>query len=432
MSDPIPSLLPRGPGHHFVFYGDSCSGVPGAPHEATHAAVNAVVRRFSPPPQFIAYPGDEVIGLTDAAGLRAQWAHWLTQEIAWAGMPMHHCTGNHTAWDPVSAQIFHEVMRERTPFASPEDLNTLIRHDDLALVIVDTLCTRLGGEGWVDLDRLAALLAEASGARHLLVMGHHPAWPVNGYHGACQRTLAQPEAFWALLKAHDVTAYLCSHILAFDTQVRDGVLQICSGGAGTAHRMPEGVEYLHAVQIALDAQGLRLQVLDDTGARREALAWPPGDDPGPLADPWIPADASRACLLSLRGLPKPGAAFRQTLAAAVDPDSGAVPISIGLSGPDQRLTILLQPQAGRSPHLWRGPALGDGMDLLLHPGMGPGGLLWRSGGAWTSLDHTAPWGLERLTAPLDWQIGARPGGTEPFTGMDLEVRIRGVTLDPVR
>jgi hypothetical protein len=41
---PLPSLKPRGPGHHFVLYGDSCSGIPGHPHEATFAAVNATVR----------------------------------------------------------------------------------------------------------------------------------------------------------------------------------------------------------------------------------------------------------------------------------------------------------------------------------------------------------------------------------------------------
>ena len=66
-------------------------------------------------------------------------------------------------------------------------------------------------------------------------------------------------------------AYLCSHILAFDVQVHDGVLQILSAGAGTAQRMPEGVEYLHAVQLALDAEGLRYQVLDQAGAVREEL-----------------------------------------------------------------------------------------------------------------------------------------------------------------
>ena len=136
-------------------------------------------------------------------------------------------------------------------------------------------------------------------------------------------------------------------------------------------------------------------------------------------------------LLTLRGRPVPGVARRQTLAAAMDPKTGAVPIWIGLSGPDQTLTLLLQPQAVRSPHLWRAPALRKGLELLLHPGMGPGGLLWRRDGDWTSMDHSAAWGLERFTTPLHWQIGERPDGSEPFAGSDLQVGIEALSLAPV-
>jgi len=75
---PIPALEPNGPGAQFAFYGDSCSGVPGAPHEAALARVNAVAQRLDPPPEFILFPGDEVIGLVeDEAALRAQWRHWF-------------------------------------------------------------------------------------------------------------------------------------------------------------------------------------------------------------------------------------------------------------------------------------------------------------------------------------------------------------------
>ena len=70
----FPALLPRGTGHQFLVYGDSCSGVPGGRHEATFASVNQVARRLMPDPEFIAFLGDEIIGLTaDEAALRAQW-----------------------------------------------------------------------------------------------------------------------------------------------------------------------------------------------------------------------------------------------------------------------------------------------------------------------------------------------------------------------
>lgn len=77
-SSPIPALLPRGEGHQFLLYGDSCSGIPGVLHEKTFASVNAVVRRLHPQPEFILFPGDEIIGLTpDAETLRAQWRYWF-------------------------------------------------------------------------------------------------------------------------------------------------------------------------------------------------------------------------------------------------------------------------------------------------------------------------------------------------------------------
>jgi hypothetical protein len=82
--EPIRSLLPRGPGHHFVIYGDSCSGIPGAPHEQTFSAVNAVLRRLTPPPEFVLFAGDEIAGLTaDSEELRAQCRYWLEHEMGW-------------------------------------------------------------------------------------------------------------------------------------------------------------------------------------------------------------------------------------------------------------------------------------------------------------------------------------------------------------
>jgi len=113
--DPITALLPRSAGHQFVIYGDSCSGVPDALHERTFAAVNAVVRRLCPQPQFILFPGDEIEGLTpDPAILRPQWRYWLDVEMAWLDRwktPMWHTTGNQTAYDKMSKAIFRPAMR---------------------------------------------------------------------------------------------------------------------------------------------------------------------------------------------------------------------------------------------------------------------------------------------------------------------------------
>jgi hypothetical protein len=82
----IPALLPRSEGHQFVIYGDSCSGIPNAPHERTFAQVNAVVARLQPPPSFVMFPGDEIAGLTadptnwpsnGDTGWTSRWRGWI-------------------------------------------------------------------------------------------------------------------------------------------------------------------------------------------------------------------------------------------------------------------------------------------------------------------------------------------------------------------
>jgi hypothetical protein len=442
---PIRSILPRGPGHHFVLYGDSCSGIPNHPHEGTFAAINAVLGRLTPAPEFILFLGDEIAGLTpDPDELRGQWRHWLDREMAWldrATTALWHATGNHTTYDPMSESVFRDVlgMPDNGP-PGQQGLSYWVRRGDLLLVFVHTLWSGLGGEGHVETDWLRAVLRQHADARHKLVAGHHPVHPVNGFAGPYQREIG-PEhaaAFWNELVQGGVTAYLCSHILAFDVQVHDGVLQICSAGAGTAHRMPEGVEYLHGVQASLDAEGLRYQVLDIDGNVRERLSWPPvlppeerwvklrsGESEAPVSG--LAEDRSVAFRFTGRAA-RAGTSAAQTMVSAFQP--GIQPrLWIGLRGPEQRLTVILGPEPRRSPHYWIGPPVPPNtvfsLRLLIHAGMGPGGVLCRFGAdrSWSSLAAASPWGAERLDWPDRWSIGhGRSGAADrAFLGQDLTV-----------
>jgi hypothetical protein len=443
LPEQIPALLPRGDGHQFVLYGDACSGVPGGLHEQTFAAVNAVVRKLAPKPQFILFPGDEIAGLTpDADQLRSQWRHWLDQEMGWLdtrSIPIWHSTGNHTTYDAMSEAVFREVLD--LPRNGPEGqqgLSYWIRRGDLLMVFVHTLWTGLGGEGYVETAWLRDVLRVHADARHKLVVGHHPVFPVNGFSGPYQRDVA-PEvatAFWNALVDAGVCAYLCSHILAFDTQVHGGVLQICTAGAGTAHRMPEGVEYLHCVQMALDADGLRYQVLDVEGRVREKLSWPivhtpnhklvkllPGENRAPFQLP-----RNDACIeLRFGGQAAgPGESGIQTMLSTRRADE-MPPIWIGIRGEEQRLTVIIHNTPGRSPHYWNGPAIEPGrpfnIHLMLHAGMGPGGIMFKLAAdqRWSSMTAASPWGLERLSPSDQWIIGHADGGPadRPFEGVGL-------------
>lgn len=437
----IPALEPRGEGHRFVLYADACSGVPGAPHALNLSRVNAVLARLSPPPEFILFPGDEVIGLTASAEeLRAQWRHFLEVEMAWArGIPVFHTTGNHTAYDAMSEEVFRAALPHLPRNGPPgqEGLSYSVRCGDLAMIFVHTLWTGLGGEGQVETEWLREELHRHRDARHRLVLGHHPAFPVNGFQGDWQREIGPGcrEAFWDALVEGGVLAYLCSHILAFDVQVHRGVLQVTTGGAGTGHRMPEGVEYLHALHAALDAEGLRYEVLDDAGRAREGLSWPlrlpPSEDWQPLPQggqeaPFRGAGAAhpspRLVALGLRGRTAPGNTGTAQILLSAEAEGRLPAVWIGLRGPEQRLCVIIAAAPGRSPSYWFGPALGTGeefaVELLLHGGMGPGGVLWRAGpdAPWNSLRSAASWGPERIDWPARWQVGTG------FRGEGLELR----------
>lgn len=411
-----------------------------------HAKISLIAQSFRPEPEFIVFPGDEIIGLASSEEeLRQQWAYWFNTEMAWLDrerVPMFHTTGNHTVFDTTSARVFHDVMRRFLPLSSPDQLSYVIRRGDVLLVCLDTLCAPLGGEGHVDLAWLESALDEHRDARWKFVVGHHPAFPVNGYVGRYLRTIGPEylDRFWALLTDHGVIAYLCSHILAFDVQLHFGVLQITSAGAGTAHRMPEGVEYLHCVQMAVDEEGLRFQVFDETGQRREHLAWPPDPSSSTVVAtdaPWTPSDDQIACLLRIRARLDAVTGARATIACASAVGALDPMIWIGLAGIERRLLVLVQPIPGRSPHAWFGPAFENedriDVELMLHPDLGPGGILWRpaGGSAWTSLEGYSAWGVNRVSQAVHWHVGHAPNGDLPFPGEDLDVQFVVAPLDPV-
>ncbi len=427
----IPTLQARAGGQAFVVYGDSCSGIADAANAANLRQVNAAIEDLEHKPDFICFLGDEIMGLADErADLLRQWRRFFDGEMAWlkrAGIPLYHCTGNHTVYDAASATVFRQVMAH-LPLQDSGGLSYWVRRGPLLLVFVDTLDLKSGGEGALDIDWLERTLHEQADARHKLVFGHHPVWPVNGYSGEYQRQIERETGrrFWAVLRRQGVIAYFCSHILAFDVQAHAGVLQICTAGAGADQRMPPGAEYLHFVQAALDEAGFRYQAIDEQGAMREWLCWPwrlPPSESWARFERTSAAELPRDCLqmperallivweMRLRLPEDAGKTPSMLLSAAAE--NGALPgVWLGLAGVDRRLTVLLSPQANRSPHRWLGPALPRGrtvrLQFALHSGMGPGGLLWRwnDDAPWSSMLGASAWGPERLAWRGDWRIGA--------------------------
>jgi hypothetical protein len=448
-ADPIPAITPRGTGHQFVIYADSCSGVPGGIHEDTFAQVNRIAASLTPKPEFILFPGDEIVGLTgDPEALRRQWRYWADVEMKWqkdAKIPLYLTTGNHTVYDDMSESVFREVLSQ-VPQNGPRGqggLSYAVRRGDLLLACLNTVWSGLGGEGHVETDWISDVLHEHRDAAFKLVVGHHPIHAVNGYTAPCQH-IVSPDLgaqLWAIFRDNGVLAYVAAHILAFDAQVHDGVLQLTTAGGGAKHRMPEGAEYLHCVQAALDAQGLQYQVLDVDGQVREGLRWPVVLPRGPWSGLSTGAPV-RAGLVSgtpqapvflwrVAGRAAADGTAEQTLLSATDPD-GLPALWIGLRGPQQTLTVTLKnPVPGRTRGYWQGPDVRPGSEfefqVMVHADMGPGGVLYRlgDGGPWSSLRSSSPWGAERLALPDHLTIGHAGAGAadRPFLGQHLSVSV---------
>jgi hypothetical protein len=106
---------------------------------------------------------------------------------------------------------------------------------------------------------------------------------------------------------------------------------------------------------------------------------------------------------------------------------GLPPVWMGLQGPEQRLCVLLTQAPERSPHLWIGPELPPGtpfeIQIALHSGMAPGGVLWRwsDRSPWSSLTAASPWGAESVNWPNTWSLGHGQRGIadQPFGGQNL-------------
>jgi hypothetical protein len=458
----IPALLPRGgPGHQFVVMGDSCAGVEGARNGENLRRVDQVLARLDPAPEFVCFAGDNVMGsIKDYAALRRQWDRFFAAEFVTPGrkkIPLYTTTSNHNTYDAGSEQVFREVFADlpRNGPKGQEGLSYWIRRGDLLLVCVNTNFSANAdgempgalGHGHVETEWLDSVLTQHRDARFKFAAAHVPAYPVNGYtrYPLWRIVPAEADRFWAVLVKHRVLAYLCSHIIAYDVQARDGVLQLTTGGAGTNHGpggfMPGTTEYLHLVQAAVDARGLRLQVLDAEGSVREKLAWPVSLPP---ADRWtqISNVAQQAKALIQ---PKSAMAWRfagaelkstlqpQTLLCAWDDSETAATIWIGLEA--GRLVVNLLPVSGEGAQRWEGAVFAEptfDFQVLLHPGMGPGGVLFRKGegDGWSSLFSTSARGLENAKHPVQWRLGAAQSGVtdKPFRGTNLRAWVHADLL----
>ena len=148
------------------------------------------------------------------ATLAAHEMGWLDRQT----IPVWHATSNHTTYNEMSEAMFRDVLNmPRNGPPGQEGLSYWVRRGDLLVIFVHTGWSGLGGEGHVETEWLQGVLTQHADARHKLVVGHHPVYPINGFSGSYQREIGPEHAatFWAILVDAGVLAYICGHILAF-------------------------------------------------------------------------------------------------------------------------------------------------------------------------------------------------------------------------
>jgi hypothetical protein len=313
---------------------------------------------------------------------------------------LRHIPSNHVHFSPESARVYER-------FCGNAEWTENI--DGIQYLAINTADIDRHGDAGIDVERLERRLAALDPTLPIVALGHHPIWPVNGYTTPQQWVVPAPQGqeAWDVMRAHGVRLYACSHIIAFDVQLRDGIVQLCTGGAGTEYgpnaAMPAPTEGLHFVLVeGLSGDIIGISRISCGGQPpetwrliRHGARWEP--DLGPqyaLASPppWVVGDGLR--ILVKRW---PGETGNMRLLCA---DEG--PPMCGLTVEDKGAVLAITPQAGEDARhwFWDSPnANWQQLELFVIRGKGPGGILGRSDATVSSLRTYSARGLE-VTRPI--------------------------------
>ena len=445
---------------HFAFLGDSpnfpVEDSPLGHHRENFQKILSVLKDKSPKLDFITFLGDHVWGYTDdKVYLQNQWREWLQDFKAIENYKVYQITGNHTVYDEMSTTVYKETF-PHIPQNGPlhqKGLYYYERKGDLLLIFLNTAYQDEQKEGKIDYEWVDEVLGENNDAKIKLVFGHHPAHHVNGYSITGWRIweeYAQP--FWEVLVKHQVKAYICAHIIAFDVQVHQNILQITSAGAGFPSLYPKQTEYLHYTKAFVNRTQFSLQTITLDGNVKDKFTYPflpksiiweklsITQPELPHSEMFSPKPMNNKVLFGLRFK---SSDFKyseneQTLIGGFRYFSSGYYVWIGIVY--NRLIVKLPVGGAPNPPVtWKGDILTKGsfdFQIIFHTQMGPGGVMYQDSKSkiLTSLYTESAMGLEHMEWPDKWTIGYDHTGinfpdhaveivseNNPYLGNDLEV-----------
>jgi len=242
-------------------------------------------------PKIVLFAGDAVYGSADSTRLRTQWDDWenLTDTLAHS-VPMYLSIGNHEAncynqnYD--GGLIFQDEFVQ--PTNGPTGFKELAYSFDYGnchFVCLDSDVyndpSRINSvqRQWLQLDLMA------TDKLHKFVFAHEHAYPPQGStHSSLEKYPADRDAFWNILLAYHVDAYICGHIHLWnrDFFISSGygnppadtsVKQIIDGTCGAPITYGYGGEFYHFVVWDVNGREVKAKVVDNYGAVRDSFSY---------------------------------------------------------------------------------------------------------------------------------------------------------------
>lgn len=292
----VPLSGPRAFAFRFVTTSDSHISAEKSPNDVFGYVVSRI-DGLSPRPDLWIFGGDAYDDAADSADAMVQWQTWKYLIDPISDIPVYLAIGNH------DANIYYHDWDGTGPFrASWPDLPQngpagykgtvyALSHQNTLFCVVNTNLyypATYSARFKVDQaqrDWLASVLDTAT-ALHRFVIGHVEAWPPSngGGNSSLQWNPADRDAFWQVMAAGGVQAYICGHIHLWnqdyfvasgygnppaDTSVR----QVICGGAGGGLVPGYGGNFYHFVVWDIEGASVTARVVDSYGNLRDSLKY---------------------------------------------------------------------------------------------------------------------------------------------------------------
>ena len=230
-------------------------------------------------PQAAILVGDIINAEDDNAVVKKQWEGHLQPFAALGNIPILPTIGNHeTNYRKAATPLYLEAF-PNLPKNGPADFKGFTYSIDIGAVHFVTLASELPSQphqlGKVQLDWLEQDL-KATRQPYILVISHDPAYPAGPHVGnSLDAYPTERDAFWKLLVANNVTAFIAGHEHLYNKSIRNGVYQLIIGTSGSYPYSGWGGDFYHFASFEVTQQAMTVQIIDESGKERDKIILKP-------------------------------------------------------------------------------------------------------------------------------------------------------------